>query len=66
MIIKIVKIYLGLSLVLLVDTFFMLTCSVMLWGGRDAANNTGMCSQGLGHTGFAPAHGVCAFPVYTA
>ena len=24
------------------------------------------CSQSLGHTGFAPAHGVCAFPVYTA
>ena len=20
----------------------------------------------MGHTGFAPAHGVCAFPVYTA
>ena len=31
-------------------------------------NNTGMCgecSQCLGHTGFVPAHGVCAFPVYT-
>ena len=25
-----------------------------------------MCSQCLGHTGFAAAHGVCAFPVYTA
>ena len=25
-----------------------------------------MCLQCLGHTGFAPAHGVCAFPVYTA
>ena len=24
------------------------------------------CSQCLGHTGFTPAHGVCAFPVYTA
>ena len=24
------------------------------------------CSQCLGHTGFAPAHSVCAFPVYTA
>ena len=23
-------------------------------------------AQSLGHTGFAPAHGVCAFPVYTA
>ena len=26
----------------------------------------GECSQCLGHTGFAPAHGMCAFPVYTA
>ena len=26
----------------------------------------GECSQCLGHTGFAPAHGLCAFPVYTA
>ena len=26
----------------------------------------GECAQCLGHTGFAPAHGVCAFPVYTA
>ena len=24
------------------------------------------CSQCLGHTGFAPTHGMCAFPVYTA
>ena len=29
-------------------------------------NNTGTCLQCLGYTGFAPAHGVCAFPVYTA
>ena len=29
-------------------------------------NNTGVCSQCLSHTGFAPAHGVCAFPVCTA
>ena len=32
-------------------------------------NITGVCgerSQCLGHTGFAPAQGVCAFPVYTA
>ena len=27
-------------------------------------NNTGVCSQCLRHTGFAPAHGLCAFPVY--
>ena len=25
-----------------------------------------VCSQCLGHTGFVPAHGVCAFPIYTA
>ena len=24
------------------------------------------CSQCLGHTGFTPTHGMCAFPVYTA
>ena len=31
-------------------------------------NVTGMCGeclQRMDHTGFAPAHGVCAFPVYT-
>ena len=28
--------------------------------------NTGVCSRCLGHIGFAPAHGMCAFPVYTA
>ena len=33
----------------------------MLWGGR----NTEECLQCLGPTRFAPAHGVCAFPVYT-
>ena len=34
-----------------------------------STDNTGMCgecSQCLGHTEFAPAHGVCAFPVHTA
>ena len=34
-----------------------------------STNITGMCgecSQCLGHTGLAPAHDVCAFPVYTA
>ena len=38
-------------------------------GGTLQTNITGMCgecSQYLGHTGFAPAHGVCAFLVYTA
>ena len=43
-----------------VDTFFFffrLTCSVTLWGGRDATDNAGMCSQCLSHAGHAPAHG---------
>ena len=38
-------------------------------GGTLQTTITGMCgecSQCLGHTGFAPAHGVCAFPVSTA
>ena len=42
----------------------------MLRGGRNSANSItgvcGECSQCLGHTGFAPAHSVCAFRVYTA
>ena len=41
----------------------------MLRGGRITANITGMCGerlQCLGHPCFAPAYGVCAFPVYTA
>ena len=40
---------------------FRLTCSVVVWGGRNTANK-----QCLGHTGFAPTHSVCAFLVYTA
>ena len=35
-------------------------------GGTLQTKNTGVCSQCLGHTGFAPTHGICAFPVYTA
>ena len=38
-------------------------------GGALQTNITGVCgecSQCLGHTGFAPAHSVYAFPVYTA
>ena len=35
--------------------FFRLTCSVALRGGRDATNNTGVCSQCLSHAGPAPA-----------
>ena len=37
--------------------------------GTLQTNITGMCGeflQCLGHIGFAPTHGVCAFPVYTA
>ena len=38
-------------------------------GGTLQTNSTGVCGeclQCLGHTGFTPAHGVCAFPVFTA
>ena len=38
-------------------------------GGTLQTNITGMCgecSQCLGHTGFAPTHSVCVFPLYTA
>ena len=38
-------------------------------GGTLPTNITGMCgecSQCMDHTGFAPAHGMCAFLVYTA
>ena len=50
-------------------SLFRLTYSIVLWGGRNTANITGICgecSQCLSHTGFAPAHSVCAFPIYTA
>ena len=43
--------------------------SVALWEGRSTANIAGVCvecSQCLDHTWFAPAQGMCAFPVYTA
>ena len=51
-----------------VDTFFsgslvQLRCGE---GGMLQTNNTGVCSQCLSHTGFAPSHGMCAFSVYTA
>ena len=38
-------------------------------GGTLQTNITGVCgecSQCLGHTGFAPAHSMCAFQIYTA
>ena len=43
---------------------FRLTCSAVLRGGRDTANKYHW--RVWGHTGFAPAQGVYAFPVYTA
>ena len=35
-------------------------------GERSVTGERGQRSQGLGHTGLAPAHSVSAFPVYTA
>ena len=50
-----------------VVTFFRLTCSVVLWGGRNTTNKYHWhVLTVFTYTGFAPAHGVCAFPVYTA
>ena len=47
--------------------FFRLTCSVMLWGGRNTANkyhwNVWECLQCLCHTGLAPAHWHVCFPI---
>ena len=53
-------------MVIYLGSLFQLCCGK---GGTLQTNITGMCgecSQCLGHTGFAPTHGVCAFPVYTA
>ena len=48
---------------------FRLTCSVVLWGERNTANNyhcmCGECLQCMDCTGFAPAPGMCTFLVYT-
>ena len=48
----------------------MVTFQLCCGEGRTLQTNiTGICGeclQYLGHTGFAPAHCVCAFPVYTA
>ena len=45
-----------------------LTCSVVLRGGRNTASKYHWRVWGAlavsGHTGFVPAHGVCAFPIY--
>ena len=50
--------------------FFRLTCSVVLWEGRKAANKYHWCVWGMLPVSRAhwvcPAHEVCAFPVYTA
>ena len=48
---------------------FRFACSVVLQGGRGAADSAGLCGEHSlcsGHTGFSPLTGVCAFPVYTA
>ena len=51
----------------MVDTFLgSLVQSCCGEGGTLQANNTGMCSQCLSHTGPALAHGVCALPAHTA
>ena len=47
----------------------MFSCAAGREGHCILTNTTGVCrerSQCLGHTGFAPAHPVCVFPVYTA
>ena len=52
---------------MVVDTFLgSVVQSCCREGGTLQTNNTGVCLQCLGHTGFAPAHGVCAFLVYAA
>ena len=52
------------------DHLLRLTCQLCCGeGGTLQTNITGVCgecSQCLSHTGFAPAHSMCAFPVYTA
>ena len=49
---------------------FRLTCSVVLWGGRNTAKNYHWRVWGVlavsGSYWVAPAHSVCAFLVYTA
>ena len=35
-------------------------------GGMLQTSNTGVCSQGLSHTGSAPAHGACSLPAHAA
>ena len=48
---------------------FRLTCSVVLWGGRNTANKHHRCVWGVlavpGPHWVCLPHGVCAFPVYS-
>ena len=48
---------------------FRLTCSIVLWGGRNTANNYHWCVCGVlavcGPHRVCSSSGVCAFPVYT-
>ena len=47
--------------------FFRLPCSAVLWGGRNAANTHLWCVLPVIQPHwFAPAHSVCALPVYPA
>ena len=56
----------GVKVVIYLGSLVQLCC----WEGRTLQVNItgvcGVCLQCLGHTGFAPSHSVCAFPVYTA
>ena len=44
--------------------FFRLTCSVVLWGGRDAANKYHWHVWGVLTVSWP--HGACTFPLYTS
>ena len=46
-------------------SLFRLTCSVVLWGGKDTADKHRWCVWGVLSVRH-PANGTCAFPVYTA
>ena len=56
----------GVKVVIYLGSLIHLCCRE---GGTLKKNITGMCGECLeclGHTGFAPTHSMCAFPVYTA
>ena len=47
--------------------FLRLACSVVLWGGRDTAKKSHWRALTVIQPHWVcPAHGVCAFPIYTA